>query len=414
MIALVDVNNFYVSCERLFNRSLEHAPVVVLSNNDGCIISRSNEAKALGIKMGMPFFQAQDLIKKNHVRVYSSNYPLYADMSNRVMQLLAHLSQDQEIYSIDESFLKINQKNYLLHGQHIRTTVLKNVGLPVCVGIAKTKTLAKLANYMAKKYPMFNGVVCFSETNPKTLTKLMCEISVGELWGVGVRLKKRLNELGILTVHDLKTANAKWMKQMFSINMERMVYELNDIECYPIESIKPDQKQIVCSRSFGQKINRYEDMADAVATFVQRASIKLRKQRLTAKQMTLFMRNNLFSSKHRIQHVIRLQHYDYTDNHQQLLRLAMRGLEKIYHQGIDYHKAGIVLGDLRRSVNLNQDYSAGPQWHHLSNTIDAIRDKYDANIIMSGWQSKDGKWNMKQSNKSFRFTTSWQELLEAS
>tara|TARA_B100000035_G_scaffold44844_1_gene33773 strand:- start:8104 stop:9348 length:1245 start_codon:yes stop_codon:yes gene_type:complete len=414
MIALVDVNNFYVSCERLFNRSLEHVPVVVLSNNDGCIISRSNEAKALGIKMGMPFFQAQDLIKKNHVHVYSSNYPLYADMSNRVMQLLAYLSQDQEIYSIDESFLKINQKNYLLHGQHIRTTVLKNVGLPVCVGIAKTKTLAKLANYMAKKYPMFNGVVCFSESNSKTLTKLMCEISVGELWGVGVRLKKRLNELGILTVHDLKTANAKWMKQMFSINIERMIYELNDIQCYPIESIKPDQKQIVCSRSFGQKINRYEDMADAVATFVQRASIKLRKQRLTAKQMTLFMRNNLFSSKHRIQHVIRLQHYDYTDNHQQLLRLAMHGLEKIYHQGIDYHKAGIVLGDLRRSVNLNQDYSAGPQWHHLSNIIDAIRDKYHANIIMSGWQSKDGKWHMKQSNKSFRFTTSWQELLEAS
>jgi len=414
MIALVDVNNFYVSCERLFNRSLEHVPVVVLSNNDGCIISRSNEAKALGIKMGMPFFKAQDLIKKNHVHVYSSNYPLYADMSNRVMQLLAHLSQDQEIYSIDESFLKINQKNYLLHGQHIRKTVLKNVGLPVCVGIAKTKTLAKLANYMAKKYPIFNGVVCFSETNPKTLTKLMCEISVGELWGVGVRLKKRLNELGILTVHDLKIANAKWMKQMFSINIERMVYELNDIQCYPIESIKPDQKQIVCSRSFGQKINRYEDMADAVATFVQRASIKLRKQQLTAKQMTLFMRNNPFSGKHRIQHVIRLQHYDYTDNHQQLLRLAMHGLEKIYHQGIDYHKAGIILGDLRRSINLNQDYSAGPQWHHLSNTIDAIRDKYHANIIMSGWQSKDGKWHMKQSNKSFRFTTSWQELLEAS
>jgi len=414
MIALVDVNNFYVSCERLFNRSLEHAPVVVLSNNDGCIISRSNEAKALGIKMGMPFFQAQDLIKKNHVHVYSSNYPLYADMSNRVMQLLANLSQDQEIYSIDESFLKINQKNYLLYGQHIRATILKNVGLPVCVGIAKTKTLAKLANYMAKKYPIFNGVVCFSETNHKTLTKLMCEISVGELWGVGVRLKKRLNELGILTVHDLKTASAKWMKQMFSINIERMVYELNDIQCYPIESIKPDQKQIVCSRSFGQKINRYEDMADAVATFVQRASIKLRKQQLTAKQMTLFMRNNPFSSKHRIQHVIRLQHYDYTNNHQQLLRLAMHGLEKIYHQGIDYHKAGIVLGNLRRSINLNQDYSAGPQWHHLSNTIDAIRDKYHANIIMSGWQSKDGKWHMKQSNKSFRFTTSWQELLEAS
>jgi DNA polymerase V len=414
MIALVDVNNFYVSCERLFNRSLEHVPVVVLSNNDGCIISRSNEAKALGIKMGMPFFQAQDLIKKNHVHVYSSNYPLYADMSNRVMQLLAHLSQDQEIYSIDESFLKINQKNYLLYGQHIRTTVLKNVGLPVCVGIAKTKTLAKLANYMAKKYPIFNGVVCFSETNAKTLTKLMSEISVGELWGVGVRLKKRLNELGILTVHDLKTANAKWMKQIFSVNMERMVYELNDIQCYPIESIKPDQKQIVCSRSFGQKINRYEDMADAVATFVQRASMKLRKQQLTAKQMTLFMRNNPFSSKHRMQHVIRLQHYDYTDSHQQLLRLAMHGLEKIYHQGIDYHKAGIILGDLRRVTNLNQDYSAKPEGHHLSNIIDAIRDKYHANIIMSGWQSKDGKWHMRQLNKSLKFTTSWLELLEAS
>ena len=242
----------------------------------------------------------------------------------------------------------------------------------------------------------------------------MCEISVGELWGVGARLKKRLNELGILTVHDLKTANAKWMKQIFSVNMERMVYELNDIQCYPIESIKPDQKQIVCSRSFGQKINRYEDMADAVATFVQRASIKLRKQQLTAKQMTLFMRNNPFSSKYRMQHVIRLQHYDYTDSHQQLLRLAMHGLEKIYHQGIDYHKAGIILGDLRRATKLNQDYSAQPEGHHLSNTIDAIRDKYHANIIMSGWQSKDGKWHMRQLNKSLKFTTSWLELLEAS
>ena len=155
-------------------------------------------------------------------------------------------------------------------------------------------------------------------------------------------------------------------------------------------------------------------MADAVATFVQRASIKLRKQQLTAKQMTLFMRNNPFSSKHRMQHVIRLQHYDYTDSHQQLLRLAMHGLEKIYHQGIDYHKAGIILGDLRRATNLNQDYSAKPEGHHLSNTIDAIRDKYHANIIMSGWQSKDGKWHMRQLNKSLKFTTSWLELLEAS
>ena len=414
MIALVDVNNFYVSCERLFNRSLENVPVVVLSNNDGCIISRSNEAKALGIKMGMPFFQAQSLIKKNHIRVYSSNYPLYADMSNRAMQLLAKLSQDQEIYSIDESFLKIYQKKYLPYGQHIRTTILRNVGLPVCVGIAKTKTLAKLANYIAKKYQRFNGVVCFSENNPEVLNKLMREISVGELWGVGARLKKRLNKLGILTVHDLKIANAKWMKQMFSINIEKMVYELNNIQCYPIESIKPDQKQIVCSRSFGQKINCYKDMADALATFVQRASIKLRKQQLMAKQMTLFIRNNPFSSKRRIQHVIRLKHYDYTDSHQQLLRLAMRGLKYIYHQDVDYHKAGIILSDLRRSINLNQDYSVGPQWQDLSNTIDAIRNKYHVDIIMSGWQSKNGKWQMRQSNKSFRFTTSWQELLEAS
>jgi DNA polymerase V len=413
MIALVDVNNFYVSCERVFNRSLEKNPVVVLSNNDGCIISRSNQAKLLGIKMGMPLFKAQSIIRQHKVMIYSSNYPLYADMSNRVMQLLGKLAEDQEVYSIDECFLKLKRTNCLQHGRFIRFKILKDIGLPVCVGMAETKTLAKLANYMAKKNPEFEGVVCFSEIDLAAQDRLIKKIPVSELWGIGVRLAKRLNAIGIDSVYQLKTANPKWMKQLFGVNMERMIYELNGIQCYPIESFKPDQKQIICSRSFGQTIDNFTDMADAITTFVQKASAKLRKQELLTKEMILFIRNNPFTAKQPIQYLIRLKHVIHTDNHEQLMRLAMAGLTQIYQHNTAYHKAGIILLDLKRAQHVNQDCAAQIIRANLSNALDAIRSKYHHNIITSGWQSKDGKWQMKQLNKSQRFTTSWQELLEA-
>ena len=414
MIALVDVNNFYVSCERVFDRRILNTPVVVLSNNDGCIISRSAEVKKIGIKMGTPLFQVKSIIHKHKIRVYSSNYPLYADMSDRVMQLLAKFCQDQEIYSIDECFIRLERNNYLEHGQFIRAKILQDIGLPVCVGIGKTKTLAKLANHIAKKYPIFSGVVSFSESDSQILNNLMETISVGELWGIGSKLSRRLNALNIYSVSQLKNKNPKWIKQCFNINIERMVYELNGICCYPVDSVKPTQKQIICSRSFGQKIENFKDMADAITTFVQRALIKMRKQNLRCKKMTIFIKSNQFTKKKPIQYAIHLKSPNYTNDHQKIMRLAMQGLCKIYKDNISYNKAGVVFMDLMHSGQISHDHEACMSNPNLTNALDAIRNKYHKNIIVTGWQSKNAKWHMKQLNKSRRYTTSWNELLEVS
>ena len=412
MIALVDVNNFYVSCERLFNKRIQNKPVVVLSNNDGCIISRSDEAKKIGIKMGMPFFKAKKLITEHNVTVYSSNYPLYADLSGRVMNFLNQYSVVQEVYSIDECFLKLNQQEYLDYGYSIRYEVFKNLGLPVCVGIGKTKTLAKLANYIAKKYNVYEGVVSFEGPYRKDLEQIMIETSISNLWGVGGRLTKKINELGIYSIWELKLANPKWIKQLFGINIERMVYELNGVSCYPVTSKKLPQKQIICSRSFGQKIRDFKSMADALITFVQKASLKLRTQGLQTNQIFIFIRNNRFAEKRLIENSITMRCEYYTNDSRILNRLVIEGLKKIYKNDIDYHKAGIILDNLKESFGVNYDYNKEVAESKLIDTLDAINRKYAKDMIVSGWQNKNPLWGMKQLNKSKRYTTSWNELLE--
>ena len=274
-IALIDVNNFYVSCERVFNPKLVGKPVVVLSNNDGCAVARSNEVKALGVAMGAPWFKLKDLAKQHGIIGLSSNYALYADMSNRVMSILRQYSPDQEVYSIDESFLDLTgfqSRDLIQYGQHMRKRILKWTGLPVCVGIGSTKTLSKLANHCAKKRPVFNSVCNFNTMSPSELNDLLNQVEVGEVWGVGRKLAPKLQALGFNTVLDLKRANPERLRQQFSVIMEKTIRELNGTVCIELEEISPAKKQIISSRSFGYAVRDYNSLAESITLYMSRAA----------------------------------------------------------------------------------------------------------------------------------------------
>ncbi len=278
-IALIDCNNFYVSCERLFQPKLENRPVVVLSNNDGCVVSRSQEVKALGIKNGTPWFQLKDLARKHGIFALSSNYALYADISNRVMQLLSQFGASQEIYSIDECFLDCTGISELTgHHQALRATIKQCVGISVCVGVATSKTLAKLANHVAKKQMQYHGVCDFNEMTVPMRDNLFAKIEVGEVWGVGKRTTARLQQLGIHSVLELKCCPAKRIRAEFGVGMERVVAELNGEACLEMDEIAAARRQIISSRSFGVAVTELADLEQAVIAYTTRASEKLRTQ----------------------------------------------------------------------------------------------------------------------------------------
>jgi DNA polymerase V len=277
-IALVDCNNFYVSCERVFQPKLEGKPVVVLSNNDGCVVSRSQEVKDLGLKMAVPWYQMKEMARKHGIIAFSSNYSLYADLSNRVMSLLAQFSPDQEVYSIDESFLDLTgiPSDHTQYALQIRETIRRCVGIPVCVGIAPSKTLAKLANHVAKKNPRFGSVCDFNALTEKELNDLFAAIDVREVWGVGRRSAVRLSEMGIRSALDLKRTPAKRLRDEFSVVQERIVEELNGVACLELDDVVPDKQQIICSRSFGTLTTLLPDLEQAVVAYATRAAEKLR------------------------------------------------------------------------------------------------------------------------------------------
>jgi DNA polymerase V len=281
-IALVDCNNFYVSCERLFQPGLEGKPVVVLSNNDGCVVSRSKEVKDLGITMALPWFQMKDIAKQHGIIAFSSNYTLYADISNRVMSLLSRFSPNQEVYSIDECFLELtgmaSLENISEYGQQIRQSIKKCVGIPVCIGIASSKTLAKLANQVAKKQPRMNSVCDFNAISKNTLDELLATLPVGEVWGVGRRSTVKLLEMDIHTVLDLKRTPPKRIRDEFSVVLERTVEELNGVACIELDDVVPDKQQIICSRSFGTLVSNLPDLEQAAIAYTTRAAERLRHQ----------------------------------------------------------------------------------------------------------------------------------------
>lgn len=421
-IALIDVNNFYVSCERVFNPKLINKPVVVLSNNDGCAVARSDEVKALGVGMGAPWFKFKDLAKQHGIIAYSSNYALYADMSNRVMSILRQFSPDQEIYSIDESFLDLTSfqtRDLIAYGQQMRKHILRWTGLPVCVGIGSTKTLAKLANHCAKKRTAFNSVCNFNTMNDTELNQILSEIAVGEVWGVGRKLAPKLNALGIHSVLDLKQADPEQLRQQFSVVMEKTIRELNGTVCIEMEEIAPPKKQILSSRSFGHPVRDYQSLAESITLYMSRAAEKLRKQQSFAGSVYVYIRTSPFREQDPFySNGMTIPISSPTNDTMQLVNIALWILKRIYKPNYNYAKAGVMLGELVPAQGVQSDLfsivQTSPKSEKLMTTMDAINRKMGKESIKLASEGFKKPWKMKQESKSPSYTTKWDELLKVS
>ena len=420
LFALVDVNNFYVSCERVFAPKLEDVPMVVLSNNDGCAVARSAEVKALGVKMGTPWFQMKDLAKKHGIQAYSSNYTLYGDMSNRVVQVLRKFTPNLEVYSIDESFLQIETvlKQYpdtIVLGQAIKQQVKDTTGLPVCVGIGASKTLAKFANHLAKKHQQFLGV-CDVEAMPKPeLYQWMTETSVAEVWGIGRQLAKKLRALEIHTVFDLLQASPQAMRQQFGVVMERLCYELRGTSCLKLEEVAPAKQQIIASRSFGKLVTKQEELAQSVATHAARAAEKLRSQDSVTGAITVFIQTNPFKQNEPQHHQsITIPLADPSDNTVTLTNAALRGLQQIYQSGFRYKKAGVILNLIADKPTIQQslfeDMESKGKSADLMQAMDAINSRFGNAVIRLAASGTKQEWQMRSNNRSPNYTTQWDEL----
>lgn len=418
MFALVDVNNFYCSCERVFNPRLEGVPLVVLSNNDGCAVARSNEAKALGVKMATPWFQIKDLAETHGLVALSSNYTLYGDMSNRVMTVLRHYSPQVEVYSIDESFLQIDGladmwPSYTDMGQDIRTRVRLWTGLPVCVGIAPSKTLAKLANHLAKKNPEFDGVCDLTKMTEKEIARYFSALDVGEVWGIGRRLAARLIQLGVETVQDLRTADAKQLRSHFGVVMERTVNELHGMSCLGLEEVTPPKKQIISSRSFGEMVTTIDGLREAIATYAVRAAEKLRAQHGVCNAVHVQIETNRFREQD-AQYTpgITIPLTEATSDSRRLVAAALYGLRKIYRPGYLYKKAGIMLMEItpaavRQQLLFSEE---NPKSAKVMQAIDALNGEYGRNTISLASEGIHQRWTAKFEHRTPHYTTDWNEL----
>jgi len=423
LFALVDVNNFYVSCERVFQPKLEEVPMVVLSNNDGCAVARSAEVKALGVKMGTPWFQMAELAKKHGIQAYSSNYTLYGDMSSRVVQVLKAFTPNLEVYSIDESFLQIETvlKQYqdtIELGQKIKQQVKDTTGLPVCVGIGASKTLAKFANHLAKKHKQFSGV-CDVEAMPKVeLYQWMSEIPAGEVWGVGKQITKKLKAQHIHSVFDLLQVSPQAMRQQFGVVMERLCYELRGTSCLQLEEVAPAKQQIIASRSFGKLVTSQTELAESVATHTARAAEKLRSQNSTTGALTVFIQTNPFKQNEPQHHQsITIPLADGTDNTLTLTNAALAGLKQIYQSNFRYKKAGVILNLISDKPTVQQslfeDMESKGKSAHLMKAMDDINHRFGNTAIKSaaaGTNRSKQAWQMRSGNKSPNYTTQWDEL----
>jgi len=419
-IALIDVNNFYVSCERVFNPKLINKPVVVLSNNDGCAVARSNEVKALGVGMGAPWFKFKDLAKQHGIVALSSNYALYADMSNRVMSILREFSPEQEVYSIDESFLDVTafkRRDLIQYGQQLRNRILQWTGLPVCVGIGSTKTLAKLANHCAKKRPVFNGVCNFNQMAELAVDGLLSQTEVGEVWGIGRKLAPKLNAMGIYSVLDLKQADSERMREQFSVVMQKTIHELNGTVCIEMEEIMPPKKQILSSRSFGIPVKDYASLSESVTLYMSRAAEKLRRQHSYAGSIYVHIRTSQFKPEEPYySNGMTISLPSPTHDTRQLVNIALWALKRLYRGGYNYQKAGVMLGEIvpaeRCQTDLFADKSTQIKSNKLMAMMDGINKKMGKESIKLASEGFKRPWKMKQENKSPSYTTNWDEIVK--
>ena len=414
-IALIDCNNFYASCERIFNPKLIGKPIVVLSNNDGCIIARSKEAKKLGIKMGEPYFKAKNIIEKNKVEVFSSNYSLYGDISQRVMETLSSFSSEVEIYSIDEAFLGLNGfENYELktYCNHIRQTINKWVGIPVSIGVGPTKTLSKIANNLAKKNSNYKGV-CILE-NKIEIKKALNQTSIEDVWGIGRRLSIFLKKYNIDTAHHFSEMDRGWVRKNMGVVGEKTYLELNGVSCLDLELVPSDKQSCCVSRSFSRPIEKLFDLEESISTYGSRVSEKIREEGLVAESMSIFVLTNHFNRREKqYSNSIKLHLPLPTNNSIKIVKRSLEGIRKIYRPGYKYKKAGIILYGLsRQNVTkglLDYDREASDS---IMQTIDKINNRYGGETIKIASEGIKKIWKMKRENVSPCYTTRFDELVE--
>ena len=401
-IALVDCNSFYVSCETLFNPKLRNRPVVVLSNNDGCIVSRSTEAKLLGIKMGEPYFKAKDIIIKNNVQVFSSNYSLYGDISRRVMRTLKRFNSDIEIYSIDEAFLDLsNFSDDEIEdvGKEIRSIVLQWTGIPTSIGIAKTKTLSKVANHIAKKKE--TGVT--SLIGIENIDPILEKVEINDVWGVGRQLTKFYHQNGIYNAKQLKNISNTWIKKSANVLSSRTAMELRGIPCINFEKTTTKRKSCVVSRSFGQRIEKFQELKEAIANYCLNASEKIRSESLIAKSITIFIRTSPFQSK--FGYYANSKTIDFpiaTNNSIEILKTAVSALENIFKNGYRYQKAGVLLTGLSNDDGKKNLFSSekDEKINSLMKSIDNTNYRYGRSAISLASAGVQKRWNMKREYSS--------------
>ena len=417
VFALVDGNNFYVSCERVFNPKLEGVPVVVLSNNDGCAVARSQEAKALGIAMGQPWFQIRHMAEQYGLRAFSSNYTLYADMSNRMMNILAAFAPQQEVYSIDECFLDLSglAVNLSEYGQQIRQRVRQWIGIPTCVGIGHSKTQAKLANHIAKKRAEWNSVCDLTSLPESEMDALFASIEVGEVWGVGRKINEKLNTLGIRSVLDLKRADPKVMQRRFSVVLERTIWELRGMACLSLDEISPPKQQIISSRSFGRAVTSINELQEAVTTYMTRAAEKLRQQHSVAQAVHVHIRTSPFrDDKPYYGRGLTLPLIHPSDDTRVLVKAALLGLERIYQPGHEYQKAGVALleiqpkqskpmGDLLSNIEDSEINHAKAD--DVMQLMDAINARMGKATLRLAGEGMHKPWAMKRGRVSAAYST---------
>ncbi len=419
-LALIDGNNFYVSCERVFQPKLRDRPVIILSNNDGCIVSRSAEAKGIGIPMGAPWFEWKPRAARLGIVAMSSNYTLYADMSERMMRILKRFSPQQEVYSIDECFLDLtgvpdDQQTGMAAA--MRTTVAREIGIPVCVGIASTKTRAKLANHIAKKMPELQGVCHLERPPPYEYEAYLDQWPVNDVWGVGRKIAERLQTLEITTVAQLRDADPKRLRQRFSVQIERTVRELRGEMCIPLETGHTPRDSIQSARSFGQPVTAMNDLRAAIALYTTRAAEKLRKDGSVAGAMEVFISTYRHREEPQYHPVCSIRLPAPTNDTLQMIHAAVSALQSIYRHGYRYAKAGVRLLDLHPAGSRQADiFGMAPEHDDrrsmLMAALDTINRRYGSSTCQPGAAGIHQRqaWQMQRGTLSPQFTTSWAEL----
>ncbi|MCA9385518.1 Y-family DNA polymerase [Candidatus Dojkabacteria bacterium] len=422
VFALIDCNNFFVSCERVFNPKLENVPVIVASNNDGCAVARSNEVKEIGIKMGVPLFKVKDLLHKHCIKVLSPNFALYSDMSHRVMEVLRTITDKIEVYSIDEAFLSIESlgvEEYEEFGRMVKDKVFKWTGIPVSIGIAHTKTLAKAASELAKKKE--GGVVDLVTKSVQEQDVLLQGIPVGDVWGIGYRLTPFYESRGIMTAYDYKYADLNLYGSKVTVGGRRTQLELQGISCNQVTTTHVSRKSIISSRSFGKPVYTQEELSEAISEYIGRAARKLRSQNLLAGYLTVYLTTGRFKKARDYYAPSTSTALVYPTSYTpDLVKAGLVCLEKIYRPGYQYKKAGVCFTSLQTMESMqfrifdSFSFRKRMQEEKLMATVDKLNKKWGQGVLKLASEGTNPLWQMKQSQRSPRYTTAWKELLQIS